>query len=121
MRAVLAALIPVALLGCVDPLERCAAPAARELERLDARVAESEAALARGHRLEERRPRGPFVGVCAGSNNVQICSSGDLSPAPRPIVVDPVDERARLDALRTRREVARRQLTELTTACAAAR
>ena len=121
MRAALAALLPIALLGCADPLTRCTAPATRELDRLDALVVESETALARGYRLEEPRVRGPFVGLCAGSNNVLLCSSSDLTPAPRPVAIVPSAERARLDALRARQEIARQQAAALARSCAAAR
>ena len=121
MRAALAVLLPLAIAACADPLARCTAPAGREIERLDLLVAESEATLARGYRLEAAGRPGPVVGFCAGRDAVSVCASRDLTPEPRPVAIDPAAERERLALLRTRREVAQARAEALARACAGAR
>lgn len=119
-------LLPALLVAaCASPREACLRGAGAELATLDRLIAESEAALARGFRLERRAEPQRRMSVCFGTGrwhdglNVGLSVCPDLETTYRevPVAIDPEAERRKLATLRARRADEARRAQAAATAC----
>jgi hypothetical protein len=119
--AVLACLAALGLAGCASPYQRCVAPALDEIRTVDRLIAETEANIARGYRLQPEQRWRPTFTFCTGSrNDFDVCWVDQPYTVTRPVAIDRSVERGTLASLQERRGellvAARRQQA----ACAAA-
>lgn len=120
MRAALLLLLVAASLAACTPRQACLSAATRELSRIDALVAESEAALARGYRTERVLRDGIGIGVrgCYG-RHAFFCTGTRFDTALERRAIDPEAERRILSNLRARQSVLRRQAATAAATCPA--
>lgn len=118
-RAVLALLVAASLAACT-PRQACLSSATRELGRIDALVAESEAALVRGYRTERvvRERVGIGIGGCYG-RDLRFCTGTRLGTGIERRAIDPEAERRILANLRARQSVLRQQAAAAAASCPA--
>ncbi len=107
----------VALVACTTPAERCITNATEGLAEIDAEIAEAEANIARGYRLEERAINNVGMEFCSAQNNVKICVAGDHDIPPRQVPIDVAAEQGRLQALKNQRAAADARMQREIAAC----
>lgn len=104
--------LPLVLLACATPQQRCISGATRELRVVSALIAETQANLARGYALDEVVISTPAWSYCDqpvlavqpdGSqvwiNGGGMCRDDDTRTIERPRAIDPDLERRKLDGL----------------------
>lgn len=93
----------LALSACASPQERCITDATKDLSGLDAQIAEAEINISRGYRVQDAAIDSIGVQACNQIGGVRICVGGEQEIQGRRIPIDVASERARLQALQTRR------------------
>jgi hypothetical protein len=92
------------LAGCASPRETCLRAAQAELRALDAQIAESEAALARGYRITPATEPRTTLNICAWPREpVLFCTQHSPGQSASRVNVLPAAEEARLAELRRER------------------
>ena len=95
MRPALVATAMLLIAACADPRAACVARATAGLRALDAEIAETEAALARGYRIAPGSRVTAGVTLCAEDSPLTLCVGGDRPVYERRLRIDPAAERAR--------------------------
>ena len=118
MRAALSLGLVLLLAACaVQP--PCGSGTTRELRRLEALIAQSELALARGYRSEPTLRPAVGFGACFGDSS-RICLEDRVVQGARRVAIDPLAERRTLDYLRNRQAALLAQASRDYRACTAA-
>jgi hypothetical protein len=120
-------IVGLLLAACIGPREACLRAAGAELARLDRLIAEGEAALARGYRLERRAETATVLEFCIGMGHrgdgldagLRYCPEAETRVTEVPVAVDPAAERRKLAALRARREAEAPRARAAAAACPA--
>ena len=123
LRPALCALLLVS--ACASPRDACLRSATAELRRLDRLIAESEAALARGYRLEREPEVATGLTFCVGAGQreegvdvgLRYCPEVETRYREVPAAIDPAAERRTLEALRARRAEEARRAARRAAAC----
>jgi hypothetical protein len=115
MRRTLALLLLLA--ACAEPRAACLRQASAELRALDAAIAETELALARGYRVAPGSTVTAGLAFCAENSPLTLCLSGERPISERHIAIDPAEERARLRALQARRPAVAAEAERAAAAC----
>lgn len=97
--------VVIFLSACASPQLACERAARAELEALDARIAETEAAIARGYRIVPEQQGETRLSLCAWPREpVLFCTEPLQQPRSRQRErVDPVTEQRVLEVLREER------------------
>ena len=92
------------LFACTSPEERCIADAMEGLAEIDAEIAETQANLERGYRLQDRTIDTVGLKFCSplGSNG-SLCLGGTKDIEPKQVPIDRAAEQARLNQLLSQR------------------
>jgi len=92
----------MALTACATPEERCIPRATPDFEKIDAEIAETQANIERGYRIEHS---GVNLGVdfCNQTGHASICVGGDRELTSGPIPINSRAEREKLRRLRAQR------------------
>ncbi len=114
--------LPLALMSCATPQERCISAATRELTVVNRLIAETQANIARGYSLEEVVISTPTWVYCDqpvpvplpdGSRTWVIgagmCLDDYTRTTTRPRAIDPAQERRKLDGLITQQAILTKQ------------
>lgn len=117
MRTILFACV-LALGACANPHSQCVKRANATLEGLDKDIADTELALARGYRVEEKSRTTAGIALCT-SNKIRACISTERPISERRIPIDPATERAKLNTLKARRPIVARQAEQASQTCPA--
>lgn len=107
------------LAACGDPRTGCLNRADAPLRALDAEIAETELALARGYRLAPGARITTGLAVCASDSPLTFCLSGERPLTERRIAIDRASERARLRALERQRPALAAQAARAAAVCPA--
>lgn len=119
--AALALLALAGLAGCGTPYERCMAPVAAEIRRIDRLIVEVETDIARGYTLVPEREWQRRATFCVGPDNrSHMCFVDDVIIVNRPKAIDRAAERSKLAGLRERRAELDVEARRQQAACAAA-
>jgi hypothetical protein len=122
--------LPLFLLACGTPQERCIAGATRDLQVINGLIAETQANLARGYSLEEvvisrptwvycdqpvlvTQPDGSQVWALGGG----MCMDDYTQTIERPRAIDPGLERRKLDGLTAKQALLTKQATPAIEQC----
>lgn len=117
MRLVVLCLGLCLVAACASPQQRCVNQALSELRRLDALIAETEANLARGYRLDRVIETRPTLAPCPPGDPFIFCPGEVVRERDRPVAIDPLAEARKLENLRTRRADAERRARAAHAAC----
>jgi hypothetical protein len=122
--------LPLALMSCATPQERCIAAATRDLTVVNRLIAETQANIARGYSLEEVVVSTPTWVYCDqpvlvplpdGSrtwvNGGGMCLDDYTRTTTRPRAIDPQQERRKLDGLITQQALLTQQATPAIRQC----
>jgi hypothetical protein len=103
------------LAACAAPQDRCVRQAQTELTALDAKIADSAQALARGYRITPATERRTTLHLCAWPREPVLFCTRHTPEAPETrVAVDRASEQAQLDRLRAERaEVAAATATRI--------
>jgi hypothetical protein len=103
-RTCLAVAAFVALAACTSPREGCEADARRELDLIEALIAETELNIARGYRIEREAHVRNVIRLCLEPGaRLPVCSGPEPGVRDRPVPIVRSEERARLETLKDRR------------------
>lgn len=92
------------LAACAAPRENCEADARRELDLIDALIAETELNITRGYRIEREADVRNVLRLCLEPGaRLPLCSGPEAAVRDRPVPVIRSEERARLETLKDRR------------------
>lgn len=92
------------LSGCAAPRDTCEADARRELDLIDALIAETELNIERGYRIEREPDVRNVLRLCLEPGALlPICSGRETTVRERPIGIFRAEERQRLESLKERR------------------
>jgi hypothetical protein len=122
--------LPLTLMSCATPQERCISDATRELRVVNGLIAETQANLARGYSLEEvvvsiptwvycdqpvlvTQPDGSQVWGIGGG----MCIDDYTQTVERPSAIDPEQERRKLDGLIKQQALLTKQATPAIRQC----
>lgn len=107
------------LAACASPQQRCERAASAELRALDATIAETEEALARGYRIQPAQEGITRLRLCAWPREpVLFCTEQVQTPqAQRRAAIDRAQETARLQELRSQRAALVIQTADRIAAC----
>jgi hypothetical protein len=122
--------LPLALMSCATPQERCIASVTRDLTVVYGLIAETQANLARGYSLEEvvistptwvycdqpvlvAQPDGSRIWINGGG----MCLDDYTRTTQRPRAIDPEQERRKLDGLIAQQALLTRQATPAVELC----
>ncbi|MEM6635683.1 MAG: hypothetical protein AAF667_07300 [Pseudomonadota bacterium] len=109
----------IALAGCASPEQRCIDRAQQDLNTVSRLIAETEANLARGYRyVTEPAPTFGY-GFCTGSYNIRFCSSNYTNTRRVPVAIEPDEELAKLEGLRTKQQELSARSAQNAAACQA--
>lgn len=116
------------LVACASPREACLRSAFSEVATLDRLIAESEANLARGYRIEPEPYVTTGIDFCIGRGvydtgfnvGLSYCNTADTRYREREVAIDPVAERRTLADLRRKRSEAALVAETRVAACPAA-
>jgi hypothetical protein len=98
------ALSALALVACASPQDRCLRQAQAQLVELDAQIAESEHAIARGYRIMPATEARTTLHICAWPKEpVLFCTRHTPAMRETRVAVDTGSEQANLDRLRAER------------------
>lgn len=117
MRRTLAVVLLVA--ACAETRGACLSRAGSELRALDAAIAETEVALARGYRVAPGSTVTAGLAICAEDSPLTLCLSGERPISERRVAIDPAEERARLRSFRSRRPAVAEAAERAAAACPA--
>ena len=117
MRRTLALPLLLLLAACAEPRAACLRQANAELRALDAAIAETELALARGYRVTPGSTVTAGLAICAEDSPLTVCLSGERPVSERRIAIDRATERARLRALKARRPTVAEAAEQAAAAC----
>jgi len=102
--------VPLLLVACASPQQRCLMDATRELRTVDNLIAETEANLARGYAIDRELDQRSRLTFCTGSYGhwgygagMSFCTTDDIVYRDRPVAIDPAAEQRKLSLLRDRR------------------
>ena len=122
--------LPLALMSCATPQERCILGVTRELRVVNGLIAETQANLARGYSLEEVVISSPTWVYCdqpvlvTQADGSQIwgigggmCLDDYTRTIERPRAIDPGLERRKLDGLTTKQALLTQQATPAIQQC----
>ncbi|GGE50119.1 hypothetical protein [Actibacterium pelagium] len=108
-RFALLALLPI-LAACATPRQNCETAALKDLQTIDALIAETEQNIARGYGIEVETVRSTTFRYCLGrrsGGNTSIgmifCNEPEFRTIERPVALDLADEEAKLRSLRAKR------------------
>ncbi|MEM0948847.1 MAG: hypothetical protein AAGK37_15715 [Pseudomonadota bacterium] len=103
----------VIVAACATPAERCVSKVSRELNTVNALIAETEENLARGYRIETEVDYIPQLTFCTGFGRgfgthsayggVNFCQGTRRVERERQVAIDPLAERRKLANLENRR------------------
>jgi putative hemolysin len=117
----LAFLALIGLVACGTPYERCMAPVAAEIRRIDRLIVEVQTDIARGYTLVPEREWQRRVAFCVGPDNrSHMCFVDDAIVVNRPQAIDRAAERSKLAGLQERRAELEVEARRQQAACAAA-
>jgi hypothetical protein len=122
--------LPLALMSCTTPQERCIASVTRDLTVVNGLIAETQANMARGYSLEEvvistptwvycdqpvlvAQPDGSRIWINGGG----MCLDDYTRTTRRPRAIDPEQERRKLDGLIAQQALLTRQATPAIELC----
>jgi hypothetical protein len=122
--------LPLALMSCATPQERCISGATRELRVVNGLIAETQANLARGYSLEEVVISTPTWVYCdqpvlvtqpdgtqIWANGGGMCLDDYTQTIERPRAIDPGLERRKLDGLIRKQALLTKQATPAIQQC----
>ena len=110
--------LPILLLACASPQERCMAAAYEEISTVDRLIRETRTNLERGYRIERRFEQRMELQFCARpSQNFMWCNRAVTRPVETEIAIDPAAEQRTLDALLSRRQALEPQYIRDVSAC----
>ncbi|MEF3048716.1 hypothetical protein [Pseudotabrizicola sp. L79] len=123
-------LLPLLLLGCGTPQERCIQRETRDLRTVERLIAETQANLDRGYAIEEVTvwrtrwvacPRQPTVALPEGAipPRPQMCLDDEPETVKRPKAINLADERETLAGLQEKRADLMRAATPAIAQCKA--
>ncbi|WP_341366632.1 hypothetical protein [Yoonia sp. BS5-3] len=100
----------VALTACATPREQCIADVTRDTRILSSLINETEANLARGYALDERREVRTITRTCRGETSEGEafsfpCKDTRTVTTTQPVAIDLEAEAAKLESLRERFEL----------------
>lgn len=108
-RFVLLALVPI-VAACASPRQSCENAALKDLQTIDALIAETEQNIARGYGIEVETVRSTTFRYCLGKRSggrssvgVIFCNEPEFRTVERPVALDMAEEEAKLRSLRTKR------------------
>jgi len=108
------------LAACATPEQACIKRATKELAVIDRLIAETEENLARGYAIRhESEPALRLVLCTSPDEHFHFCTRSDTRTVKKPVAIDPVSERRKLDALRHKRQEALRRARTGIRACKA--
>jgi hypothetical protein len=94
----------VVLTGCATPQDTCEADARRELDLIDALIAETELSIERGYRIEREPDVRNVLRLCLEPGALlPVCTGRETTVRDRPIGIFRAEERQRLESLKERR------------------
>ena len=108
----------VAVSACATSVETCRKNAFERVSMIDAEIAEIEATLDRGYRLNNRTVSTVGIGFCAG-DNLRFCAEGTQAIPPKAVPIDRAVEESRLRSLRASRNAALIDANVAAAACSA--
>lgn len=108
------------LAACAETRGACLSRAGAELRALDAAIADTDLALARGYRVAPGSTFTAGLAICAEDSPLTLCLSGERPISERRVAIDPVGERARLRSLQARRPAVAAAAERAAAACPAA-
>jgi hypothetical protein len=91
------------LVACASPEEQCLRRAVPDTAALDREIAETEASIARGYRLDQGANVTVGLNLCQATGNVSLCLGGAREIPPKPVPIDRAVERQHLAHLKARR------------------
>ncbi|MBB4208773.1 hypothetical protein [Roseinatronobacter bogoriensis] len=114
----LLALSAALLAACASPQDRCLQQAQAPLVELDARIAESEHAIARGYRIMPATEARTTLHICAWPKEpVLFCTRHTPATRETRVAVDTGSEQANLDRLRAERSAVAEATAQRVASC----
>ncbi len=124
-RLFLLALVPI-LAACTSPRQACESSALKDLQIIDALIAETEQNIARGYGIEVDTVRSPTFRYCLGrrsdgrtSVGVIFCNEPEYRNIERPVALDLAEEEAKLRSLKAKRPSVAKNAARALAACEA--
>lgn len=112
--------VPLALLACQSPQERCISNATKDLTVLNRLIQETEANIARGYAIEEKVVDDVRLVFCAGADGkVTTCFEDTVKTEKRPVSIDLEAEKQKLLSMREKRSQLQVQSQAAITQCRA--
>jgi hypothetical protein len=123
VRYVMPIALALLLAACASPQEKCLRDSARELQVIDALIAEQQLVVARGYRVVEKmEPRTELV-FCMGDRRrnvgVTFCNETRMTPREEAVAVDMELEQRKLSQLIAKRDALVSHTSRTQAACMA--
>lgn len=107
MRRLLSLVLPLFLVACATPQQRCEIRATQDLRVVNGLIAETQATIQRGYALREEQRTRVGTTFCYGNRGdvgYGFCWGNDTYTQLRPVAVNLDEERAKLRTLLQKRE-----------------
>jgi hypothetical protein len=107
VKLLIALALPLLLVACATPQQRCELQATRDLRVVNELIAETQATLRRGYALREEQRTRVGTSICYGGGDnfgYGFCWGNDTYTRVRPVAVNLDEERAKLQTLLQKRE-----------------